>query len=72
MTLLITAGTALSLIGLVGLLLSIRKVAKAKKSAENDEALRDAVRSVLPLNLGSLLLSAIGLMTVVIGILLGP
>ena len=72
MTLLITAGTALSLIGLVGLLLSIRKVAKAKKSAENDEALRDAVRSVLPLNLGSLLLSAMGLMTVVIGILLGP
>ena len=72
MTLLITAGTALSLMGLVGLLLSIRKVAKAKKSAENDEALRDAVRSVLPLNLGSLLLSAIGLMTVVMGILLGP
>ena len=72
MTLLITAGTALSLVGLVGLLLSIRKVAKAKKSAENDGALREAVRSVLPLNLGSLLLSAIGLMTVVIGILLGP
>ena len=72
MTLLITAGTALSLVGLVGLLLCILKVAKAKKSAENDEALRDAVRSVLPLNLGSLLLSAIGLMTVVIGILLGP
>ena len=72
MTLLITAGTALSLVGLVGLLLSIRKVAKAKKSAENDEELRDSVKSVLPLNLGSLLLSAIGLMTVVIGILLGP
>ena len=72
MTLLIAAGTALSIVGLVGLLFCIYKVAKAKKDAENDEALRDSLRSVLPLNLGSLLLSAIGLITVVIGILLGP
>ena len=72
MTLLIAAGTALSVVGLVGLLFCIYKVAKARKDAENDEALRDALISILPLNLGSLLLSAIGLITVVIGILLEP
>ena len=72
MTVLIWVGTVVSVVGLFGLLFCIRKVIQAKKIAENEEALRYAVRSVLPLNLGSLLLSAIGLMTVVIGIIMGP
>ena len=72
MTLLIGAGTVVSVIGLMGLLLCIGRVAQAKKNAENEEALRHAIRTVLPLNLGSLFLSALGLMTIVVGIMLGP
>ena len=70
MALLVGLGTLVSIVGLMGLLLCIRKVAKAKNNGASDEALRKAVRSVLPLNLGSLLLSALGLMTVVIGVIM--
>tara|TARA_A100001011_G_C14202381_1_gene796221 strand:+ start:433 stop:651 length:219 start_codon:yes stop_codon:yes gene_type:complete len=72
MIVLIWAGTAISAVGLTGLMLCIRTVTKAKKKAENDDALRDAIKRVLPLNLGSLFLSALGLMTVVVGIILEP
>ncbi|MEK9643083.1 MAG: hypothetical protein VW122_10990 [Paracoccaceae bacterium] len=72
MTTLIWGGAALSLVGLIGLMLCIRKVAKAKKTAQNEDELRLAVKQVLPLNLGSLFISALGLMAVVVGILLSP
>tara|TARA_B100000575_G_C22782016_1_gene463417 strand:+ start:16 stop:234 length:219 start_codon:yes stop_codon:yes gene_type:complete len=70
MGVLIWGGAAVSLIGLMGLLVCIRKVAKAKKITETEEELRNVVKQVLPLNLGSLFVSAIGLMAVVVGILL--
>lgn len=64
----IWAGAAVSVIGLLGLLLSIRRVSKARKQNLSDEDLRAAVQKVLPLNLGSLFLSVIGLMIVIVGI----
>ncbi len=65
---LIWVGAAVSALGLLGLIQSIRKVAKAKKNASSDDDLRAAVQKVLPLNLGSLFLSVIGLMIVIVGI----
>lgn len=64
----IWAGALLSGIGLLGLVLSIVKVAKARKANLSDEDLRNAVQKVVPLNLGSLFLSVIGLMVVMLGI----
>ncbi|MGH1578730.1 hypothetical protein [Planktotalea sp.] len=68
---LIWSGAAISCLGLVGLVLSIIKVNRARKAGLNDEELRAAVQKVLPLNLGSLFLSVIGLMMVIVGIFLG-
>jgi len=65
---LIWSGAAVSVAGLAGLLLSIVRVQKARRSGLDDEALRAAVQKVLPLNLGSLFLSVIGLMMVIVGI----
>ena len=72
MNVLIWGGAAISLVGLMGLLVCIRRVGKAKKATQSEEELRYAVKQVLPLNLGSLFVSAIGLMAVVVGILLTP
>lgn len=68
---LIWSGAAISCLGLVGLVVSIIKVNRARKAGLDDEALRAAVQKVLPLNLGSLFLSVIGLMMVIVGIFLG-
>ena len=68
---LIWSGAAVSLLGLVGLILSIIRVQRARKVNLSDEELRLAVQKVLPLNQGSLFLSVIGLMMVIVGIFLG-
>lgn len=65
---LIWTGAVVSLIGLTGLLASIVKVMRARKAGLSDEDLRAAVQKVLPLNLGALFLSVIGLMMVIVGI----
>ena len=64
-------GATLSVLGLVGLIWSIIRVARARRAGLPDEELRAAVAAVLPLNLGSLFLSVIGLMLVIVGVLLG-
>ncbi|MBY6134929.1 hypothetical protein AB9K35_15315 [Leisingera sp. XS_AS12] len=65
------AGAALSIAGLIGLLWCIIKVARARRRSLDDEAMRAVVQSVLPYNLGALLLSVLGLMLVMVGIFLG-
>ncbi len=67
---LIWIGTAMSIAGLLGLLFCIFRVWRARRSNLSDEALRDAVRRVVPFNMGALFLSAIGLMLVIVGITL--
>ncbi|GAA6162684.1 hypothetical protein NBRC116590_03880 [Pelagimonas sp. KU-00592-HH] len=67
---LVWGGALVSLIGLCGLILSIVKVAKARNAGLSDEELRVAVQKVMPLNLGSLFLSVIGLMLVILGLFL--
>ncbi|UMA65630.1 hypothetical protein LVO79_03965 [Roseivivax marinus] len=69
--LLVWGGAILSVAGLVGLVLCILKVARARRANLGDEALREAVRKVVPLNMAALFLSMIGLMIVIVGIFLG-
>lgn len=65
-------GAALTLLGLGGLVWCIATVARARRAGVDDDALRHRMRRVLAVNMGALALSAIGLMTVVIGIMLAP
>ncbi|QFS82135.1 hypothetical protein FIU97_05030 [Roseivivax sp. THAF40] len=67
---LIWAGAAMSLAGLAGLVFCIVKVARARRKSLPDAELRAELQKVVPLNLGALLLSVLGLMLVVIGIFL--
>lgn len=67
----IWGGALVSVIGLFGLILSILRVAKARKMNLTDEELRQAVQKAMPLNMGALFLSVIGLMMVIVGIFLG-
>ncbi|UWQ64031.1 hypothetical protein K3723_06980 [Leisingera caerulea] len=69
--LIVWAGAALSVAGLLGLVWCIIKVAHARRQNLDDDALRAVVQSVLPYNLGALLLSVLGLMLVMVGIFLG-
>ena len=66
----IWGGAALSLIGLVGLIWCIVVVWRARRASLPDEEMRSVLKRVLPLNMGALLLSVLGLMLVVVGIFL--
>ncbi|SEG16357.1 hypothetical protein [Jhaorihella thermophila] len=66
----IWAGTAVTLLGLVGLIWCVIRANRVRRQNLADEDLKQALMALLPLNLGSLFLSAIGLMLVVVGIIL--
>lgn len=68
--LLIWGGASLSLIGLVGLIWCIIYVARARRAKLSDEDMRAKLQKALPMNLGALFLSVIGLMLVILGIFL--
>ena len=68
--LLIWFGAFLSLVGLVGLIWCIVFVARARRAKLSEDALREKLRKALPLNLGSLFVSVLGLMLVILGIFL--
>lgn len=67
---LILIGALISVIGLIGLVLSGMRVLRAKRAGLEDEALREAVRKAMVLNFGALMLSAFGLILVVVGVIL--
>ncbi|MFK7754574.1 MAG: hypothetical protein AB8B51_18750 [Sedimentitalea sp.] len=67
----IWVGAAISLVGLAGLLWCIFRVWNAKRAKLADEEMRATLQSVVPVNMGALFLSVIGLMLVVIGVILG-
>ena len=68
---LIWSGAAISLLGLAGLIWCILRVVRARRAELDDAQMREVLRSVVPLNTGALFLSAIGLMMVILGIILG-
>jgi hypothetical protein len=70
MTYLIPAGSIITLLGLVGLLWCISKVTRARKSGASNDELNAVMQSIVPVNLASLLVSALGLIVVVVGIVL--
>ena len=67
---LVWTGAGLSVLGLLGLVWCIVRVAKAKRANLSDVELRAAIQSVVPINMGALFLSVIGLMLVVVGVFL--
>ncbi|WP_299283171.1 hypothetical protein [uncultured Tateyamaria sp.] len=67
---LVWGGAAVSLIGLAGLIWCIVKVWRARRAQLDDAGMRAVMARVLPLNMGALFLSVIGLMLVIVGIFL--
>lgn len=68
---LIWIGAAVTVIGLIGLIWCIVSVARARKSGLDDAGMKNQLQKVVAVNMAALFLSAIGLMMVVVGILLG-
>ena len=71
MELLVWIGSAVTLAGLTGLVWCIVLVTRARRGGLDDAALKARLQRVVALNLGALLLSALGLMMVILGIVLG-
>ncbi|PIE09367.1 MAG: hypothetical protein CSA72_13340 [Rhodobacterales bacterium] len=67
---LVWGGVALTLAGLVGIIWSAIKVARARKAGLDDTALRDRMQSILPINIAALFMSMLGLGMVVVGLVL--
>jgi len=70
MAYLIPVGAVITLIGLALLMVCILRVGKARKAGLPEEELRGVLEKTVPLNLAALLLSALGLIVVVVGIIL--
>ena len=68
---LIWIGTAVALCGVAGLLRCIQLAIRARRSGLDDAAMRAQLQKIVTLNLAALGISALGLMLVVTGILLG-
>lgn len=67
---LIIIGTVIALVGLAGLVISAVRVIRARRAGLEDDALKEAVRGAMVLNMGAFALSALGLMMVVVGVIL--
>ncbi len=68
---LVWAGSALTLVGIAGLVQCIRLVVAARRAGLGDAALRARLQRIVALNFGALALSALGLGLVIVGVLLG-
>jgi len=68
--LLVIIGAIISIIGLIGILVCILKASKAKREGGTQEEMQAKLEPLIPLNLGSLFLSIIGLICVVLGVIL--
>ncbi|SDZ24139.1 hypothetical protein SAMN05444004_10888 [Jannaschia faecimaris] len=71
MAALIWVGAALTAVGLTGLIICIIVAARARASGLEGVEMETRLRKLVALNLGALAVSALGLMCVVIGVLLG-
>jgi hypothetical protein len=70
MDILIWIGAAVTALGFVGVVWSIVLVMRARRAGLDDAGLRQRLQTALPVNVGALLLSMLGLMLVVVGVLL--
>jgi hypothetical protein len=67
---LVWIGAVITLLGFAGIVWSIIAVVRARRVGLDDAALRARLNRVLPVNVGALLLSMLGLMCVVVGVIL--
>jgi hypothetical protein len=63
-------GAALTLTGVAGLVWCILLAMRARKSGLPDDQMKAALQKVVALNLGALMVSALGLIAVVVGVIL--
>ena len=70
MDILIWIGAVVTLLGFVGVVWSIVLVMRARREGLDDSVMRQRLGRALPINVGALLLSVLGLMLVVLGIVL--
>ncbi|HRK42956.1 MAG TPA: hypothetical protein PLH11_07945 [Gemmobacter sp.] len=68
---LVALGATISLIGIAGLIWCVLLALNARKSSPSEDIMRARLQKVVLLNMGALGVSALGLMIVVTGILLG-
>lgn len=71
MDMLIWGGTALTMMGVLALLWCIILAMRARKSALPEDQIKAQLQRVVVLNLGALAVSALGLIVVVVGVILG-
>ena len=64
----IWAGASVSVIGLLGIVWCIIRVARARRAGLAEDEMQATLQSVIPINMGALFLSVIGLMMVGVGI----
>ncbi len=67
---LIWIGATLTILGMIGIIVSIIMVTRAKRAKLEDAEMRARIGKILPLNMGALFVSMIGLMMVIVGIVL--
>lgn len=70
MTWLVFAGTVLAVAGLLGLGWCIVAAVAAKRAGLPDDELRARLQRIVSINMGALLVSVLGLMSVVVGVFL--
>lgn len=70
MDILIWIGAGLTLLGVAGLVWCIVLAMRARSSGLPDDEIKARLQKVIALNLGALLVSGLGLMAVVVGIIL--
>lgn len=70
MGILVVIGAAVSILGLIGIVGCGVAVYRARRAGLDDAAMRARLQTVVAWNLGSLAVSALGLMMVVVGIFL--
>lgn len=68
---LVWTGTALALIGLATVVYCIVAAVRARRAKLPDAALRARLQRIVAINMGALLVSVLGLMTIVMAVVLG-
>ncbi|MYA88057.1 MAG: hypothetical protein F4X97_06330 [Boseongicola sp. SB0662_bin_57] len=71
MEILVWTGTLVTLAGVASLVWCIVAVQRARRESLDESAMKAKLQKAVAVNMGALMLSAIGLMMVVVGILLG-
>ncbi len=71
MEIVIWSGAGLTLLGVLGLVWCIVLAMRARKSGLPDDQIKAQLQRVVAINLGALAVSALGLIAVIVGIILG-